>query len=197
MTDFFQTLSQTTTLDITQLYILLGIIACLAALLIIFRRQLGEWHEERHVKRMIRRLGTRKLRNLHLPDGMGGEVSIDYLLLTRDGLLVVGVKRFSGLIFGGPKTDQWTQVINRVSYKFPNPDEYMHRQINAVRTLAPDMAIKGIHLFTHRAEFPKGKPDNVMSTRELRLLPKRPTPRDIPGKLRTAWDELVNSISNR
>ena len=195
MTELFQSLLQKTSLDTTRLYILLGTLFTLVALVIVFRRQLGEWLEERHVKRMTRRLGVRRLRNLHLQDGMGGEVSIDYLLLTRDGLLVIGVKRFSGLIFGGQQTDQWTQVINRVSYKFPNPDEYLHRQINAVRMLAPDVAVSGVHLFTHRAEFPKGKPDNVMSTREIRQLPKRPAQRDIPGKLRTAWVQLVDSIS--
>ena len=194
MTELFQSLLQKTSLDTTQLYILLGTLVTPVAMVIVFRKQLGEWLEERHVKRMIRRLGARRLRNLHLQDGMGGEVSIDYLLLTRNGLLVIGVKRFSGLIFGGPQTDQWTQVINRVSYKFPNPDEYLHRQINAVRMLAPDATISGVHLFTHRAEFPKGKPDNVMSTREIRQLPKRPVQRDIPRTLRTAWEQLVGSI---
>jgi hypothetical protein len=146
---------------------------------------------------MIRRLGARSLRGLQLPDGTGGEVIIDHLLLTRDALLVVGVKRYSGLIFGGPQTDQWTQVINRVSYKFPNPDEYLQRQVNAIHIRAPDAPIAGLHLFAHGAVFPKGKPDNVLSTREIRQLPKRPRPRDIPDALRMSWKQLVDSIGNK
>jgi hypothetical protein len=197
MPDFLNHLMQKIPLGTAQLYSLLGVLAAVIALALLFRRQLGNWREKRQVARMIRRLGARSMRNLQLPDGMGGEVTIDHLLLTKGGLLVVGVKRYSGLIFGGPQTDQWTQVIRRVSYKFTNPDVYLHRQINAVRILAPGATVTGLHLFTHGAEFPKGKPDNVMSTRELSRLPKRPTPRDIPKPLRMAWEQLVDSVKSK
>lgn len=195
MTELFQNLMQTPALSTVQLYTVLAVPGAVVVLAVLFRKQLGNWREQRQVARMIRRLGARKLRNLQLPDGMGGEVTIEYLLLTRDALLVVGVKRFSGLIFGGPLTDQWTQVINRVSYKFPNPDEYLQRQVNAVHMLAPGVTVTGLHLFTHGASFPRDKPDNIMSTREIGQLPKRPKYKDIPKGIRMAWEQLVDSIT--
>ncbi|MDH3979138.1 MAG: NERD domain-containing protein [Gammaproteobacteria bacterium] len=194
MTESLQNLIQMLALSTGQLYAILGALATVATLAVLFRKQLGHWREERQVARMIRRLGARHLRNLLLPDGMGGEVTIEHLLLTRDALLVIGVKRFSGLIFGGPQTDQWTQVINRVSYKFPNPDGYLQRQVNAVHMLAPGATVTGLHLFTHGASFPKDKPDNVKSTREIGQLPKRLKHSDIPKGMRMAWEQLVDSI---
>jgi hypothetical protein len=195
MTEFLQNLMQTLALSTEQLYAVLAVPGAVVVLAVLFRRQLGNWREQRQVTRVIRRLGARNLHNLQLPDGMGGEVTVEHLLLARDALLVVGVKRFSGLIFGGPQTDQWTQVINRVSYKFPNPDGYLQRQVNAVHLLAPGATVTGLHLFTHGASFPRDKPDNVMSTREIRQLPKRMKYRDIPKGMRMAWEKLVDSIA--
>jgi hypothetical protein len=197
MTEFANSLLQKIPLDMVSLYTVIGVLAAALVLVFLFRMRLGNWREERQISRMLRRLGARRLRGLQLPDGMGGEVIIDHLLLSRDALLVVGVKRFSGLIFGGPQTDQWTQVINRVSYKFSNPDEYLQRQVNAIRILAPGTPVTGLHLFTHGAVFPKGKPANVMSTREIRQLPKRPRPGDIPAALRMAWEQLVDSVGKK
>ena len=92
MPDFLNHLMQKIPLGTAQLYSVLGVLAAVIALALLFRRQLGNWREERQVARMIRRLGARSMRNLQLPDGMGGEVTIDHLLLTRDGLLVVGAE---------------------------------------------------------------------------------------------------------
>jgi uncharacterized protein YjiS (DUF1127 family) len=195
MPETFQKLLQAVPLTSDQLYLLLGAIAAVVALVYSIREPLFNWREERRLRRAIRRLGTRALRDLRLSDGMGGEVTVDYVLLAADGLLVVGVKRFSGMIFGSAQTDQWTQVINRCSYKFPNPDDYLQRQVEAVRLLVPGTPVTGIHLFTHGASFPKGKPDNVLLSREVRQ--KAPKLRRIPGSLRTAWESLMQSVTNR
>lgn len=192
MPDNFQNLLQAVPLTTDQLYLVLGALAGIILLIFSFREQIFNWREERRLKRAIKRLGARALRDIRLTDGMGGEVTIDYLLLATDAVLVVGVKRFSGLIFGGVQTDQWTQVINRCSYKFPNPDDYLQRQVEAVRLIIPGTAVTGIHLFTHGATFPKGKPDNVLLSREIRQ--KAPKLRRIPRALRDAWDRLMQSV---
>jgi len=195
MPETVQNLLRALPLTADQLYLVLGAIAGCAALVYTFREQLFSWREERRIRRAIKRLGARALRNIPLPDGTGGEVTIDYLLLTNDALLVVGVKRFSGVIFGGPQTDQWTQVINRCSYKFTNPDDYLQRQIEAVRLLVPGIAVTGIHLFTHGAAFPKGKPDNVLLSSNIRQKP--PKFRKIPKALRQAWEQLTATLAGR
>jgi hypothetical protein len=172
----------------------LAIVIAVPVMLFLFRTQLKSWRQERHIRKAIRQLGWRSMENIHLPDGTGGEVTIEHLLLGRDAILVVDVMRFEGLIFGSPRTDQWTQVINRRSYKFDNPDQYLQRQINAVRLIAPDARVSGWHLFGYGARFPKDKPDSVLQLGDVRTLPKRPRRRDIPKPLRATWKQLVDGV---
>ena len=171
---------------------MLATVILMPVLLFLFRTPLKNWRQERNIKKVIRRLGVRSTENIRLADGMGGEVTIEHLVLGRDAILVVGVMRFEGLIFGSPHTDQWTQVINRRSYKFDNPDYYLQRQINAVRLIAPDARVSGWHLFGRSAKFPKDKPDNVLQLGDIRSLPKRPQRGDIPKNLCAAWEQLVD-----
>jgi len=193
MPETIKTYLQTWGLDPALFNLAITALAAFIVLAIAFRHRIANWRENRQIAKLVRRLGVRSMRDLQLPDGTGGEVTLDYLLLARDCLLVVGIKRYSGLIFGGPKMDQWTQVINRVSYKFPNPDEYLLRQINAVCALVPEVEVRGTHLFTHSAQFIRDKPANVLSTRDLKRLPKRPQLKEIPAMLRKAWEQLHDS----
>jgi len=172
----------------------LATVIVMPVLLFLFRTQLKNWRQEHNIGKVIRRLGVRSMKNIHLPDGTGGEVTIEHLLLGRDAILVIGVMRFEGLIFGSPHTDQWTQVLNRRSYKFVNPDHYLQRQINAVRLIAPGARVSGWHLFGHGAKFPKDKPDNVLQPGDVRSLPKRPRRDDIPKQLRATWEQLVVAV---
>lgn len=166
----------------------------LPVLLFLFRIQLKNWWQEHNIRKVIKRLGVQTMNNIHLPDGTGGEVTIAHLSLGRDDILVISVMRFEGLIFGSPHTDQWTQVLNRRSYKFVNPDHYLQRQINAVRLIAPGARVSGWHLFGHGSKFPKDKPDNVLQPGDIRSLPKRPRRVDITKQLRAAWEQLVVAV---
>jgi hypothetical protein len=172
----------------------LATVIVVAVLLFMFRAQLKNWRQERLIRKVIRRLGVRSMKNIHLPDGTGGEVTIDHLLLGRDAIIVVGVMRFEGLIFGSTHTDQWTQVINRRSYKFDNPDHKLQDQINSVKLIAPGVEVSGWHLFGHGAKFPKDKPDNVLQPADIKSLPKRPRRGDTPKQLYTAWKQLVDGV---
>jgi hypothetical protein len=170
------------------LLVFLGVLAWLT----LFHTAAGRrWREEHHIRGAMKRLGARVMRNVTLPDGIGGETTIDYLLLTGDAIRVVGVLRFPGVIFGGMRTDQWTQVLNSRSYKFPNPNDYLQQQVSAVRALVPDTEVHALHLFSDEARFPRGKPPDVLSPAEIRAMTPHPRIREIPKDLRDAWDVLV------
>ena len=169
----------------TALIVLLG-------LYFLCRTPLRHWYLERQIARAARRLGARCMKNILLPDGLGGEILIDYVVLAREAILVVSVKRFDGLIFGGTRTDQWTQVIKNRSYKFSNPDPYLRQQVSAVRLITPDVTVTGRHLFTSGARFPKDKPPSVLLLEDI---PARPRFKDIPAPLRAAWQRLVETAS--
>lgn len=171
---------------------LLVALVALAGLLYLARKQVRRWRSGRKTRKIIQRLGARRIENIRLPDGTGGEVIIEYLLLAADALVIVGINRFDGLIFGARLTDQWTQVLGRRSYKFDNPDHYLQRQINAIGQIVPDAPVTGWHLFAN-AKFPRDKPDSVLLLSDLKTLPPRPRYRDIPEQLRTAWEQVLEA----
>ncbi|MEN8133187.1 MAG: nuclease-related domain-containing protein, partial [Pseudomonadota bacterium] len=111
------------------------ILVLLLILMYLLRNPMRYWWEGRRITRAVKRLGARVLRNVNLPDGMGGEIRIDFLMLSNDAILVIGVKRYDGMIFGGAQTDEWTQTINSRSYKFPNPDNYLLQQVSAIKSV--------------------------------------------------------------
>ena len=171
------------------------LLAILLMLWHLVRKPLADWRERRRITGTVKQLGARMLRDIALPDGMGGEIRIDYLALCSDAILVIDVKRYDGMIFGSTKTDEWTQTINSRSYKFPNPDYYMARQMSAIRNITPKIPVRGLHLFTDNAVFPWDKPPNVLQLKDLRNSGRcRPAMQEIPAELRTAWTHIMQAI---
>ena len=171
------------------------ILAVLLILIFLCRNALRHWWEGYQITRAVQQLGARMLRNVHLPDGMGGEISIDFVVLSTDEILIVNVKRYDGMIFGGAQTDEWTQTINSRSYKFPNPDHYLLQQVGVVRAIVPKAPIRGMHLFTNNAVFPWGKPSNVCQVKDLRSSDnRRPKLKDIPAELHSTWLQITRCL---
>jgi hypothetical protein len=173
----------------------LMVLAIVLILLYLFRDSLRYWREGRKITRVAKRLGARMLRDVGLPDGLGGEISIDFLVLTADAILVIGVKRYDGLIYGSARIDEWTQSIRNRGYKFPNPDTYLQQQIGAVRMIVPKTPVRGLHLFSDSAVFPKDKPSNVLQVKDLRAGAARPRLKDIPAELQAAWEQLIDALN--
>ena len=96
-----------------------------------------------------------------VPDGMGGFIHIDHLLLTPRGLLVLDTRRVAGLIFGGDQMSDWT-VIGRRRFTFDNPQPALYDRIAAVKALAGDFPVEGRLLFSNIGKFTKGMPKYVM-----------------------------------
>jgi hypothetical protein len=194
MTDAFPAWMASLTASEQRWLAVLMILVVVLILMYLFRDPLNYWREGRRIAWSAKRLGARMLHDISLPDGMGGDINLDFLVLAPDAILVIGVKRYDGLIFGSPRTDEWTQVINSRSYKFPNPDTHLKQQISAVRILLPKIPVRGLHLFTDNAVFPKDKPANVLQAKDLHRLTRRPGMKEIPAELRTAWERLVASL---
>jgi hypothetical protein len=195
MHDVLQYLQQIPPINEQQIYILLAILAGLLILFFLLRPPLHRWWQERQISRAINRMGARIMHDVHLPDGLGGEVVIENLLLAKDAILVVDVKRFEGLIFGSSHTDKWTQVINKCSFKFPNPGRYLQLQIDAVRAVVPKVPVRGLHLFTHNAVFPRDKPPTVLLLHDLDTKTSTAKLKDVPEGLHVAWKQLVDTVS--
>ena len=78
------------------------------------KEYLGEWK----LNRVLRSIRIESLHNIVIPDEMDGKIFIENLILMPNKMLLLGVKKYRGVIFAADKIDLWTQVLGNKSYKF-------------------------------------------------------------------------------
>src|SRR5690606_17308267 len=139
------------------------VIAAAVWVYILYRR----WRVRRDTEAAIASVAYEMLKNVLLPNGNGGQIHIQYLLLTQRGLLVADLLDRPGAIFGGDQMLEWTAIGKKRRYTFPNPQHALYDRMAAVRLLTEDVPVEGRLLFTLQSEFPKGKPRNALRIDEL------------------------------
>ena len=147
----------------------------------------------RGVTRTLRTISDRLIRDAILPDGIGGFVPVDALVLRDKRLYVLDIRDVEGAVFGSEKMDIWTAMGRRGRYQFNNPLRPMHDRLTAVKLLVPGLETASRILFTSRGHFPKGRPDGVQLLEEFAqplLRPKPKAPVALEAGLEAAWDKL-------
>jgi hypothetical protein len=61
----------------------------------------------RQVIKAVEEISSAALRDIVVPDGSGGHLHLDFLLLTGRGLLVVDLRDVAGVVFGGEHMREW------------------------------------------------------------------------------------------
>ncbi|HEX6999267.1 MAG TPA: nuclease-related domain-containing protein [Gammaproteobacteria bacterium] len=117
--------------------------------------------------RLLNEVALRKLQHVLLPDGMGGQIQLEYLLLTAQGLVVIDVKPIEGVVFASDRMTEWTVIGQRGRFTFPNPQGTLYDRVAALRLLVRDVPVAGYVLFGNGADFSKGRPRDVILPREL------------------------------
>ena len=110
----------------------------------------------------LNRIAYEAAHQVLVPDGMGGYIHVDHLLLTPRGLLVLDTRRVPGLIFGGDQMSDWTVMGRGRRYTFDNPQPALYDRIAAVKALVGDFPVEGRLLFSNLGKFTKGMPKHVM-----------------------------------
>ena len=151
--------------------------------------EIKEYIAEWKLTHLLKNTGSDVLHNITIPDGMDGNIFIEYLILTPKKIILLGVKKYRGLIFAAEKIDLWTQVIGNKSYKFNNPLLQLENDALALISKIENVIIEEKVLFIKGSEFPKGKPDNVISVDDVNKWKHEGTG-DIPNILTAAWNEL-------
>jgi hypothetical protein len=139
----------------------IGVALLLAGLFLLWR-----WDRRRRMRaaraRAVTSCGFEHLRNVLVPDGQGGTLHVDFLLLTARGLVVIDLRDVQGNIFGGDQMTEWTVMHRALRYTFLNPQTGLYDRIAAVRALAPELPIEGLAVFTASGHFPKGLPRHTL-----------------------------------
>lgn len=157
------------------------------------------WHTravERHIRRKLANIADRVLRDAALPDGIGGWVVIDAIMLRDRCIHILDFRDVEGAIFGADKMDHWTIIGRRWRSQFQNPMRLMQDRVLAVRALQPELEVSGHVLFSARAQFPKGRPDGVQLFEEFaqpltRMKSKHPI--ELDAQIQLLWQHLCDA----
>lgn len=141
--------------------------ALLIALLVWGFLQFKAFRARRAIDAAIASIAYEMLKNVLLPNGNGGQIHVNYLLLTQRGLLVVDLLDLPGAVFGGEQMLEWAAIGKKRRYSFANPQHALYDRMAAVKLLIGDVPVEGRVIFTVRSNFPKGKPRNVVRIDDL------------------------------
>jgi len=114
-----------------------------------------------HMDKILHSYKREEVKQIIIPDGIGGLLEIEHLVLLDQGLLLIETYPISGNLFGADQIDEWTQIVEGRSYKFTNPLWHVHTASQALKLLAPNVPIFCRVVFSADSHFPKGKPDEV------------------------------------
>ena len=134
------------------------------------------------------------LANALVPDGMGGSIHVDYLLLTQRGLVVIDLRDVRGNIFGADQMADWTVMDGAHRFTFANPQGGLYDRIAAVKAVAGDVPVEGRIVFTPRGRFPKGLPKWTLMLDGLRAeFPTTGAAGVTDARFREAWQRLKSA----
>jgi Nuclease-related domain len=186
-------------LPIQPQWIGLGAAALLVAALIFFA--LRAYQRRARRKSLLGRLERVALAAAHqvlVPDGMGGFIHIDHLLLTPRGVLVLDTRRVAGLIFGGDQMSDWTVMGRGHRYTFDNPQPALYDRIAAVKAIVGEVPVEGRLLFSNVGKFTKGIPKWVLMLDgievEFPVVDRNSQAYAVPEYHQEGWSRLVGQL---
>ena len=166
------------------------VVLILALGAVLQRLWIKEYISEWKLNDLLKKTGKESLHNVIIPDGLDGKIFIEYLILMPKKILLLGVKKYRGLIFAAEKIDLWTQVIGNKSYKFENPLRQLENDALALNSKIENSKIEIKVLFIKGSEFPKGKPESVVTISDIKEWSKDFTATDITAALHADWERL-------
>lgn len=138
-------------------YLLPFILVALLLFWLVYRRR----GHSRSFESVLKSIAFERISNLIIPGADEGEIQIDHLLLTSQGLLIIDLKDVIGTVFGSDKMQDWTVIGESHRFTFANPQPALYDRIAAVRQIVRQVPVAGRILFLDGAEFTKGVPGLV------------------------------------
>lgn len=151
------------------IWIVLAAIAVLIVITVVVMRR-----RRRAAADVLNEIGVKSMQDVVLPDGMGGAIHLQHVLLTAKGILVIEEKRFEGKVFASDRMDEWTVISENQRFTFPNPQAALFDRVAAIKAVSRDIPVSGFVLFPAAAEFGKDRPSETIYPDELRTQYGRP-----------------------
>ncbi|MCW8927488.1 MAG: hypothetical protein OQK40_01555 [Gammaproteobacteria bacterium] len=151
---------------------------------------LRRWYGRRRREGCIANSGVQTMHNVLLDDGMGGQTFFEWLLLTPTTIRVLITSGRSGIIFAGERMDSWAQIAGKRTVHFTNPLYSLEESLSTLRYHLNKPAIEGGILFIGECSFPKGRPDRVLTPKELDSRREQDAGLAVQPVLEQAWEQL-------
>ena len=150
--------------DLGPVWLLPAIAGVLLTVWIIIRKRRGQ---ARSLANVLNAIAFDRLQGLVIPKADEGEIQIDHLILTAQGLLIIEIKDVQGAVFGSDKMQDWTVIGENNRFTFNNPQPALYDRIAAVRQVVRQVPVAGRIVFLDGASFTKGVPSLVCNLDEL------------------------------
>jgi len=141
---------------------------------------------------ILKPLSKGEIKHIVIPDGIGGLLEINHVVLLDQGLLLIDSLASEGNVFGGESLNEWTQISKGRSFKFANPLRRLKMSKQALSVLTPNIPIFYHIVFSNETVFPRGKPDSVSVLNSLQqdieYLRSEPL---ISAKSKQAWERIL------
>ena len=154
-------------------------------------------HRERRGRAArIAGVSVEAVKDVLIPDGGGGTLHVDHLLLTPHGVLILDLRDVTGHVFGSDAMTEWTVMDDARRFTFANPQAGLYDRIAAVKAIlgdTPEIPVEGRVIFTRRASFPKGLPRLTLPEESLEAefsLGERAQAERAVEPWREAWSRL-------
>ncbi len=141
----------------------IALVAIVIIAFVVYRRR----HRPRTLESVLNNIAFERIEGLIIPKADEGEIQIDHLVLTAQGLLIIDIKDVQGVVFGSDKMDAWTVISDDKRFTFNNPQPALYDRIAAVRQIVRQVPVAGKVVFLDGAEFKKGIPGMVANLDEL------------------------------
>ena len=122
---------------------------------------------KRRIRRILKDRSRNVLEDFILPGAYGGLTKIDYAILTSGGIICVQTRHYNGIVFGGAKEPQWTNVDGVQRRKFLNPMIQNEGRTKALQKVEPEVPVANLVVFTGSVQFTSPLEKNVIHVRDL------------------------------
>jgi len=147
---------------------------------------------------LLRASGLPYVRDVVIPDLVGGYTQIDHLLLTPAGLVMLEWQYFSGVLHGSAHAQEWTRFEGKERHDFPNPLRRVQQLGVSLDALVlgskVGVTIEGFLVLTGTVQFAKGLPQGVMNEQALRAWLALQMG-IIPARQQAVWNVLLTRVA--
>lgn len=169
-------------------------LAGLAGLAWLVRRRRSPRSASRRMRASLRRSGLPHVRDVVIPDEVGGYTQADHLLLTPNGIVLLEWQHFDGIVHGSVHAMNWTRFEGGRRHDFSNPFRRLKALAATLETLAPGAPVQVRLVVSGPVRFAKGIPDGVLTLASLREYLAAQT-NSIPPAHLERWHALLSRVA--